>query len=96
MRKGFRRAIDSYSAFFENDHRTPTGLAGYLRERGLERLTLCGLATDFCVFYSSLDGRKAGFEVRVVTSACRGIDVEGSLGRAMRSMREAGVTLVTD
>ena len=96
VRKGFRRAIDSYSAFFENDHRTPTGLAGYLRERGLERLTLCGLATDFCVFYSSLDGRKAGFEVRVVTSACRGIDLDGSLGRALASMSEAGVTLLTE
>ena len=96
VRKGFRRAIDSYSAFLENDHRTPTGLAGYLRERGLERLTLCGLATDFCVFYSALDGRKAGFEVRVVTSACRGIDLDGSLGRALASMRETGVTLLAE
>jgi nicotinamidase/pyrazinamidase len=96
VRKGFRRAIDSYSAFFENDHHTPTGLAGYLRERGLERLTLCGLATDFCVLYSVLDGRKAGFEVRVVTSACRGIDLDGSLGRALASMRETGVTLLAE
>jgi nicotinamidase/pyrazinamidase len=96
VRKGFRRAIDSYSAFFENDHHTPTGLAGYLRERGLERLTLCGLATDFCVLYSALDGRKAGFEVRVVTSACRGIDLDGSLGRALASMRETGVTLLAE
>jgi nicotinamidase/pyrazinamidase len=96
VRKGFRRAIDSYSAFFENDHHTPTGLAGYLRERGLERLTLCGLATDFCVLYSALDGRKAGFEVRVVTSACRSIDLDGSLGPALASMRETGVTLLAE
>jgi len=96
LRKGFRSAIDSYSAFFENDHRTPTGLAGYLRERGLGRLTLCGLATDFCVLYSALDGRKAGFDVDVVTGACRGIDLDGSLARAMRSMSEAGVTLIPD
>jgi nicotinamidase/pyrazinamidase len=96
VRKGFRRAIDSYSAFFENDHLTPTGLVGYLRERRLERLTLCGLATDFCVLYSALDGRRAGFEVSVVTSACRGIDLDGSLNRALASMREAGVTLLAE
>jgi nicotinamidase/pyrazinamidase len=96
VRKGFRNAIDSYSAFRENDRRTPTGLAGYLRERGFERLTLCGLATDFCVFFSAIDGREAGFEVTVVADACRGIDVDGSLARAMRSMSEAGVTLLTN
>jgi len=96
VRKGFRGAIDSYSAFRENDRRTPTGLAGYLRERGFERLILCGLATDFCVFFSAIDGREAGFEVAVVTNACRGIDVDGSLARAMRSMSEAGVTLLTN
>jgi nicotinamidase/pyrazinamidase len=95
VRKGFRNAIDSYSAFRENDRRTPTGLAGYLRGRGFERLTLCGLATDFCVFFSAIDGREAGFEVTVVANACRGIDVDGSLSRAMRSMSEAGVTLLT-
>jgi nicotinamidase/pyrazinamidase len=93
LRKGYRRAIDSYSAFRENDRRTPTGLAGYLRERGLERITVCGLATDFCVFYSAVDGREAGFEVSVVTSACRGIDMDGSIARAIRSMSEAGVTI---
>ena len=93
LRKGYRRAIDSYSAFRENDRRTPTGLAGYLRERGFERITVCGLATDFCVFYSAVDGREAGFEVSVVTSACRGIDMDGSIARAMRSMNEAGVTI---
>jgi nicotinamidase/pyrazinamidase len=93
LRKGYRRAIDSYSAFCENDRRTPTGLAGYLRERGFERITVCGLATDFCVFYSAVDGREAGFEVSVVTSACRGIDMDDSIARAMRSMNEAGVTI---
>jgi nicotinamidase/pyrazinamidase len=96
VRKGFRSAIDSYSAFRENDHRTQTGLAGYLKERGFERLTLCGLATDFCVLFSAIDGREAGFDVGVVTSACRGIDVDGSLARAMRSMNEAGVTLLAE
>ena len=96
IRKGFRSAIDSYSAFRENDRRTPTGLAGYLKERGFERVTLCGLATDFCVLYSAIDGREAGFEVKVVTSACRGIDVDGSLGHALRSMSEAGVTLLAE
>jgi nicotinamidase/pyrazinamidase len=94
LRKGFRTAIDSYSAFFENDRRTPTGLVGYLTERRFEHVTLCGLATDFCVFYSAIDGRQAGLEVTVVTGASRGIDVEGSLAAAMRAMTEAGVTLL--
>jgi nicotinamidase/pyrazinamidase len=94
VRKGFRSGIDSYSAFRENDRRTPTGLAGYLEERGFEHLTLCGLATDFCVLFSAIDGREAGFEISVVTSACRGIDVDGSLDRAMRSMTDAGVMLL--
>ena len=93
LRKGFRTAIDSYSAFFENDRRTPTGLVAYLKERRFQRVTLCGLATDFCVFYSALDGRQAGFEVTVVTDACRGIDVDGSQARAMRSMNEAGIII---
>jgi len=93
LRKGYRCAIDSYSAFRENDRQTPTGLAGYLRERGLERITLCGLATDFCVAFSAIDGREAGFAVTVVTGACRGIDVDGSLARATRSMSEAGVSV---
>lgn len=93
LRKGFRREIDSYSAFRENDRRTPTGLAGYLRERGFERLTLAGLATDFCVLYSALDARTAGFEVVVATEACRGIDLDGSLARALQAMAEAGVTI---
>jgi nicotinamidase/pyrazinamidase len=94
LRKGFRTAIDSYSAFFENDHRTPTGLVGYLKERSFERVTLCGLATDFCVFYSAIDGRQIGFEVTVVTDACRGIDIDGSVATAVRSMKGAGVILV--
>jgi nicotinamidase/pyrazinamidase len=96
LRKGFRSAIDSYSAFRENDRQTPTGLAGYLKERGFERITLCGLATDFCVFFSAIDGREAGFEVELATSACRGIDIDGSLARAMLTMSEAGVTLLSE
>jgi len=91
LRKGFRSALDSYSAFRENDRRTVTGLAGYLRERGFGRITLCGLATDFCVAFSAIDGREAGFDVTVVTSACRGIDIDGSLTRSMRAMSDAGV-----
>jgi nicotinamidase/pyrazinamidase len=91
IRKGYLREIDSYSAFFENDRTTPTGLAGYLRERGLNRLFLVGLATDFCVAYSALDARRLGFEVTVIESACRGIDLEGSLEAAWAQMDEAGV-----
>jgi nicotinamidase/pyrazinamidase len=96
IRKGFRPAIDSYSAFRENDRHTPTGLAGYLRERGFDRITLCGLATDFCVFYSAIDGREAGFAVDVALDACRGIDVGGSLQRAIRAMADAGVRVIED
>jgi nicotinamidase/pyrazinamidase len=93
LRKGFRPAIDSYSAFRENDRRTPTGLTAYLRERCFERLTLCGLATDYCVLFSALDAREAGFAVQLVAAACRGIDLDGSLAQAMRAMAEAGVAL---
>jgi nicotinamidase/pyrazinamidase len=93
IRKGFRRDIDSYSAFFENDHRTPTGLGGYLRERGFTRVVLAGLATDFCVHFSAMDARKLGFEVRVIESACRAIDLEGSLAAARRQWADAGVEL---
>ena len=93
IRKGFRSTIDSYSAFRENDRRTPTGLASYLKERGFERITLCGLATDFCVLFSAIDAREAGFEVSLAASACRAIDVDGSLARAMRLMSKAGVTV---
>jgi nicotinamidase/pyrazinamidase len=91
LRKGYHREIDSYSAFFENDRRTPTGLAGYLRERGLARLFLAGLATDFCVAYSALDARQLGFEVTVIEAGCRGLDVDGSLADAWRQMEKAGV-----
>ncbi len=93
MRKGFRAEIDSYSAFFENDQKTPTGLAGYLRERGVDAVTLVGLATDFCVRYSALDAVKLGFQVRVLEEACRAIDLEGSLDQAIREMQDAGVVL---
>jgi eukaryotic-like serine/threonine-protein kinase len=91
IRKGYHREIDSYSAFFENDRQTPTGLAGYLRERGLTRLFIVGLATDFCVAYSALDARRLGFEVTVIEAGCRGIDVDGSLALAWQQMKEAGV-----
>jgi nicotinamidase/pyrazinamidase len=79
LRKGHRRDIDSYSVFYENDHTTPTGLAGYLRERGLTRVFLAGLAFDFCVRYSAEDARRSAFEVVVIEDACRGIDIEGSV-----------------
>ena len=91
IRKGFRRAVDSYSAFAEADRQTPTGLAGYLRERGLRRLFLAGLATDFCVAWSAQDARAAGFEAYVIEDACRGIDTQGSLDQAWRAMLGAGV-----
>ncbi|MER8972598.1 MULTISPECIES: bifunctional nicotinamidase/pyrazinamidase [unclassified Mesorhizobium] len=94
IRKGFRPAIDSYSAFFENDRTTPTGLAGYLRDRNIEMLTLVGLATDFCVAFSALDAVKLGFETSVRLDACRGIDLNGSVERMLGRMRDAGVTLI--
>jgi nicotinamidase/pyrazinamidase len=93
VRKGFRTGIDSYSAFFENDRVTPTGLAGYLKERGLTAITLVGIATDFCVAYSALDAVKQGFAVTVRLDACRAIDLGGSLAAMTARMREAGVTL---
>lgn len=94
VRKGYRPGIDSYSAFFENDRTTPTGLAGYLRERGLNDLVLVGIATDFCVAYSALDAVREGFSVTVRLDACRAIDLNGSLATMTEKMREAGVTLV--
>jgi len=93
IRKGFRSAIDSYSAFFENDHVTSTGLAGYLRDRGISEVTLCGLATDFCVAFSAIDAAKAGLKTNVILSACRGIDLGGSLATMTQQMRQSGVTL---
>jgi nicotinamidase/pyrazinamidase len=81
LRKGYHRTIDSYSAFYENDRKTPTGLAGYLRERAFHRVFLAGLAFDFCVGYSAEDARRAGFEAVVIEDACRGIDIDGSVAR---------------
>ena len=94
IRKGFRKAIDSYSAFFENDHQTPTGLAGYLRERGFTKVTFAGLATDFCVAYSAIDARRQGFEASVILQACRGIDLAGSMETMTQRMRDEGVALI--
>jgi nicotinamidase/pyrazinamidase len=95
LRKGFRRDIDSYSALFENDRRTPTGFASYLRERGITQLFLCGLATDFCVNFTALDACAAGFEVVLIDAACRAIDLRGSLGTAREAMAEVGVVVAT-
>lgn len=93
IRKGFRPQIDSYSAFFENDQSTPTGLDGYLRSRGVTRLTLVGLATDYCVAYSALDAVRLGFTATVLEGACRAIDLDGSLADARDKMRAVGVAL---
>ncbi|QDY70327.1 bifunctional nicotinamidase/pyrazinamidase [Qingshengfaniella alkalisoli] len=95
VRKGFRPEIDSYSAFFENDYKTPTGLQGYLRDRGVGKVTLVGLALDFCVNFSAVDAAKLGFEVAVRKDLSRAIDLDGSLDAALKGMREAGVELVT-
>jgi nicotinamidase/pyrazinamidase len=91
IRKGFRKGVDSYSAFLEADKRTSTGLGGYLRQRGIRNVYLCGLATDFCVGWSALDARKQGFKVAVLEDACRGIDLNGSLAAAWKDMSRAGV-----
>lgn len=93
IRKGFRTAIDSYSAFFENDHATPTGLEGYLRTRSVSDVTFVGLATDFCVAYSALDAARLGFGVTVLEGACRAIDLNGSLAEARQKLHAAGVRL---
>ncbi|MDA9318737.1 bifunctional nicotinamidase/pyrazinamidase [Octadecabacter sp.] len=93
IRKGYNPAIDSYSAFFENDHSTPTGLEGYLRTRGIDTLTLVGLATDFCVNYSAVDAAKLGFNVTVRMNLCRAIDFDGSLDVAIAGMTKAGVSV---
>lgn len=95
LRKGYDRAIDSYSAFYENDHETPTGLAGYLRERGLTGVFLAGLAFDFCVRYSAEDARRVGFAATVIEDACRAIDVEGSVADTRRSLSDLCVACVT-
>jgi nicotinamidase/pyrazinamidase len=91
VRKGYHKGIDSYSAFYEVDRRTPTGLVGYLRERGLVRVFLAGLATDFCVAWSALDARRGGFAAVVIDDACRGIDTGGSLAKAWADMQAVGV-----
>jgi nicotinamidase/pyrazinamidase len=95
IRKGFRPHIDSYSAFYENDRETPTGLTGYLRGRGIDTLYVGGLAADFCVKWSALDGRKEGFDVYVIEDATRGIDQNGSLAQAWDEMNEAGVQVIS-
>ncbi len=92
LRKGFRRGIDSYSAFYENDRKTATGLSGYLRERGFRNLYLAGLAFDFCVYYSAEDGKREGFTVSVIEDACRAIDMNGSAGAAKRKLAEQGIS----
>ena len=93
QRKGMNPAIDSYSAFFENDQTTPTGLDGALRSLGIDTLTMVGLATDFCVAYSAIDAARLGFDVSVRTDLCRAIDLDGSLNNALAEMREKGVTI---
>jgi nicotinamidase/pyrazinamidase len=94
VRKGFRREIDSYSAFYENDHATPTGLTGYLRERGFKRVFLAGLAFDFCVRYSAEDARRGGFDAVVIEDACRGIDINGSVAATRRTLAAIGATVI--
>ncbi len=95
IRKGSDPAVDSYSAFYENDRTTPTGLAGYLGTRGFGRVVLVGLATDFCVHFTAMDARREGFGAVVVEDGCRAIDLAGSLDRAMTAMRDAGVIVST-
>ncbi len=95
IRKGFRKEIDSYSAFYENDMETPTGLTGYLNERRIDSLFACGLATDFCVKWSVIDGLKEGFKVTVIEDAVRGIDIDGSVDKAWNEMEEAGAERIS-
>ncbi|MFS2327104.1 bifunctional nicotinamidase/pyrazinamidase [Brucella sp. H1_1004] len=96
IRKGFRIGVDSYSSFYENDRRTPTGLSGYLRDCEIGSLTIAGLATDFCVAYSALDAIAHGFQVRVRLDACRGIDIGGSMDAMLDQMQKAGVELINE
>ena len=95
IRKGFRTEIDSYSAFFDNDHKTSTGLGGYLKARGINSIYLCGLALDFCVYFSSIVGVNLDLEVNVIKDACRAIDLDGSLEMAINDMKNKGVNLIT-
>lgn len=94
IRKGTDPKIDSYSAFFENDRKTPTGLRGYLKERGIHKLTFCGLATDFCVAYSALDAKNCGFDVSVALAGCAGLDLNGSLDLMLKTMNDSRVNLL--
>jgi nicotinamidase/pyrazinamidase len=94
LRKGFHRHIDSYSAFLENDHFTPTGLAGYLRERSLNRLFLCGLAYDFCVRYSAIDGKALGFETIVIEDACRAVNLQDSVAQTNAALAAADISRI--
>ena len=96
IRKGSNPAVDSYSAFFENDKKTATGLAGLLRDRGVDQLTMVGLATDYCVAWSALDAAQLGFAVEVDLAACRAIDLDGSCAAALAEMRNAGITILGD
>jgi nicotinamidase/pyrazinamidase len=93
IRKGYRKGIDSYSAFFENDHKTPTGLGGYLKERGFTHVTCIGLAFDFCVRFSAEDARTLGFDTDVIEAACRAIDMNGSADATRKSFAEQGIVL---
>tara|TARA_B100000575_G_C23042628_1_gene600139 strand:- start:390 stop:1016 length:627 start_codon:yes stop_codon:yes gene_type:complete len=95
IRKGFRPEIDSYSAFFENDQKTPTGLDGYLKSRGVNKIYLCGLALDFCVYFSAIDGAELGYNVNVVQDACRAIDLDGSLEKSLNDMKSKGVKFLS-
>jgi nicotinamidase/pyrazinamidase len=95
IRKGFRKEIDSYSTFYENDHNTPTGLTGYLHERSITELYVAGLATDFCVKWSVLDGLKENFKVHIVEDAVKGIDIEGSVDQAWKEMEDAGAEITS-
>ena len=95
IRKGFRTEIDSYSVFFDNDHKTSTGLGGYLKARGINSIYLCGLALDFCVYFSAIDGVNLDLEVNVIKDACRAIDLDGSLEMAINDMKNKGVNLIT-
>ena len=94
IRKGFRPEIDSYSAFFENDKQTTTGLHGYLQNRGVTSVTMVGLATDFCVAFSALDAAELGYQTSVLLQGCRAIDLDGSLAAQLAAMRDAGITLI--
>jgi len=95
IRKGFRKEIDSYSTFYENDQKTPTGLTGYLRERGISEIYVAGLATDFCVKWSVIDGLKEEFTVHVIEDAVKGIDMDGSVEQAWKEMKDAGAEITT-